>query len=90
MVCGAGTGPRRITLAPQKKPLLPGIAGGLVIAIGTILARMWIRGISFKDSLVSPFGIAALICFPIADVLAFYYDLKRKQEKKAQEQKEQK
>ena len=51
---------------------------------------MWIRGISFKDSLVSPFGIAALICFPIADVLAFYYDLKRKQEKKAQEQKEQK
>ena len=73
-----------------KKSLLPGIAGGLVIAIGTILARMWIRGISFKDSLVSPFGIAALICFPIADVLASYYDLKRKQEKKAQEQKEQK
>ena len=73
-----------------KKSMLPGIAGGLVIAFGTILARMWISGISLKDSLVSPFGIAALICFPIADVLAFYYDLKRKQEKKAQEQKEQK
>ena len=42
-----------------KKSLLPGIATGLMIALGTILARMWINGISFKDSLLSPFGIAA-------------------------------
>ena len=64
-----------------KKSLLPGIAGGLIIALGTILARMWINGISFKDSLLSPFGIAAVICFPIADVIAFYSDKKRKKEK---------
>ena len=64
-----------------KKSLLPGILTGLMIALGTILARMWINGISFKDSLLSPFGIAALICFPIADVLAMYSDKKRKQGK---------
>ena len=64
-----------------KKSLLPGIASGLMIALGTILARMWINGTSFMDSLLSPFGIAAIICFPIADVLAFYSDKKRKQEK---------
>ena len=64
-----------------KKSLLPGIACGLMIALGTILARMWIYGTSFKDSLLSPFGIAAIICFPIADVLAIYNDKKRKQGK---------
>ena len=64
-----------------KKSLVPGILSGLMIAAGTILARMWINGISFKDSLLSPFGIAAVICFPIADVLAFYSDYKRKKEK---------
>ena len=64
-----------------KKSLLPGIATGLMIALGTILARMWINGISFKDSLLSPFGIAAVICFPIADVIAYYSDKKKKQEK---------
>ena len=64
-----------------KKSLLPGIGCGLMIALGTILARMWIKGISFKDSLLSPFGIAALICFPIADVLAVYYDKQKKQGK---------
>lgn len=64
-----------------KKSLLPGILTGLMIALGTILARMWINGTSFKDSLLSPFGIAALICFPIADVLAMYNDKKRKQGK---------
>ena len=64
-----------------KKSLLPGILTGLMIALGTILARMWINGTSFKDSLLSPFGIAALICFPIADVLAMYRDKKRKQGK---------
>ena len=61
-----------------KKSLLPGIASGLMIALITILARMWINDISFKDSLLAPFGIAALICFPIADVLAVYSDYKRK------------
>ena len=64
-----------------KKSLLPGIGCGLLIALGTILARMWINGISFKDSLLSPFGIAAIICFPIADVIAVYTDKKKKQEK---------
>ena len=64
-----------------KKSLLPGILTGLMIALGTILARMWINGISFKDSLLSPFGIAAIICFPIADVIAVYTDKKKKQEK---------
>ena len=64
-----------------KKSLLPGIGSGLLIALGTILARMWINGISFKDSLLSPFGIAAIICFPIADVIAVYTDKKKKQEK---------
>jgi hypothetical protein len=64
-----------------KKSLLPGIGCGLMIALGAILVRMWVNGISYKDSLLSPFGIAALICFPIADVLAFYSDKKRKQGK---------
>ena len=65
-----------------KKSLLPGIVSGLVIALITILARMLINEKSFVDSLLSPYGIAAIICFPIADVLAFYSDYKRKKEKK--------
>ena len=67
-----------------KKSLLPGIAAGLVIALITIVARMWINNKSFVDSLLSPYGIAALICFPIADVLAMYYDSKRKKAKQEQ------
>ena len=47
-----------------KKSLLPGIAGGLVIAFGTILARMWISGISLKDSLVSPLRQRGAHLFP--------------------------
>lgn len=64
-----------------KKSLLPGIVSGLVIAVITIVARMLINGKSFTDSLLSPYGIAAIICFPIADVFAFYSDYKRKQKK---------
>ena len=64
-----------------KKALLPGIASGLVIALGTVLACMWINNNSFMDSLLSPYGIAAVICFPIVDVFAFYSDYKRIKEK---------
>ena len=67
-----------------KKSLLPGIVSGLVIAIITIVARMWINEKSFMDSLLSPYGIAALICFPIADVIAVYSDSKRKKAKQEQ------
>ena len=64
-----------------KKSLLPGIATGLGVVLIVTLIRMLLRKVSFTDHILSPYGIASLICFPIVGVVSFYSDFKKKQKK---------
>ncbi len=64
-----------------KKALLKGIPCGLAIALLVSLIRMLIRGGSYTDHLFSVFGIASLICFPIAWVIYFMNQNKSKEKK---------
>lgn len=63
-----------------KKALPKGILCGVLIALIIALVRSLIRGEGFFDHLFSVYGIACLICFPIAWVL-YYYAEGRKQKK---------
>ena len=60
-----------------KKALLKGIVCGLGLAFLVPLIRMLIKGGSYTDHLLSAFGIASLICFPIAWVIYFMNDKKK-------------
>ena len=62
-----------------KKALPRGIVVGLIVALVVILARTLIGGNGFMQNLGSVYGILTLICFPIAFVCYFYYDLKKKE-----------
>ena len=55
-----------------KKALPKGIPLGVAIALIIALVRMLIRGGNFTDHLFSVYGIASLICFPIAWVIYFF------------------
>jgi len=60
-----------------KKALLKGILYGLGLALIVPLIRMLIRGGSYQEHLLSPFGISSMICFPIAWVIYFYTEQKK-------------
>ncbi len=64
-----------------KKSLLKGIPCGLASAVLVVLIRMWTRGGSFTDHLLSVFGILCLICFPISFAISFYTQANKKKEK---------
>lgn len=64
-----------------KKAIPKGIVCGLAIALLVALVRMLIRGGSYTDQLFSGFGIASLICFPIAWVMYFINKDKPKEKK---------
>ncbi len=65
-----------------KKALLKGIPLGLAIALIIPLIRILIKGGTYTDHLFGTFGIASLICFPIAWVMYFINQGKSKDEKK--------
>ncbi len=64
-----------------KKALLKGIPCGIAIALIVALIRVLIRGGSYFDHLFSVYGIACLICFPIAWVIYFFNQAKKPKNK---------
>ena len=57
-----------------KKALLKGIPLGLALAFLMPLVRVLIKGGTYMEHLTSVFGIASLICFPLAWVIYFCSD----------------
>ncbi len=64
-----------------KKAIIKGVPIGLLCALAVALVRMLIRGGGFTDHLFSVYGIASLICFPIAFAVSFYSNANNKKNK---------
>lgn len=62
-----------------KKALIKGLPIGLLSALIVICARTLITKTGFAENISSLYGILTLICFPLAFILYYYNEYKKKQ-----------
>ena len=62
-----------------KKALIKGLPTGLLSALIVICARMLITKTGFSENVGSVYGILTIICFPLAFILYYYSEYKKKQ-----------
>ncbi len=64
-----------------KKALIRGVPTGLALAAFATGLRSLLEKTPFFDNLFSWLGILYLVCFIVGDVIGFYNDIKKKQDK---------
>ena len=62
-----------------KKAVIKGLPIGLLSALIVICARMLITKTGFAENVSSVYGILTIICFPLAFILYYCNEYKKKQ-----------
>ena len=71
-----------------KKALIRGVPTGLAFAALVTAVRSLLDKTPFFDNLFSWLGILYIVCFVVGDVIGFYNDIKKKQDKQKKQEEE--